>query len=218
MALERLWGPGPAASGVCKFDSSNGFGLHPCHYLSLRLISPLSYGARFTNGYSEYVVPVGIGTCTESGVRPALEGGCSPRMGPPENQGTLGSPACGRRGPAGPGAVSGATASWRLHSARRGVARPGPQMCTSCSPGSRGSPPMSCPFWTDVRHNSSPSVRPGQTNGFVSDGRLPYLPLMATDACCLGIPGSPGSLCPPNHRTLSLPEMHSCFLSILRGH
>lgn len=29
-------------------------------------------------------------------------------------------------GPAGPGAVSGATASWRLHSARRGVARPGP--------------------------------------------------------------------------------------------
>ena len=84
--------------------------------------------------------------------------------------------------------------------------RPCPQMCASCSPVSRGSPPMYCPFWTDVRYDSSPSVRPGQTNGFVSDGRLPYLPLMGT-------PGTPGSLCPLTHRTFSLPEMHSCFRS-----
>lgn len=55
-------GPGPAASGVCKFDLSSGFGLYPCLYLSLRLISPSRPMAGLQTGFLRKGVPVGLGT------------------------------------------------------------------------------------------------------------------------------------------------------------
>lgn len=94
-------GPGPAVSEVCKFDWSSGFGLHPCPYLPLRLISPSSYGG-FTNGHPENAVPLGLGTWHR------IRRGSSPPEGTHcvwacghGNRGTLGAPACGRPGPPG---------------------------------------------------------------------------------------------------------------------
>lgn len=88
-------------------------------------------------------------------------------------------------------------------------------MCAGLGPASRrhGPPPENCPFWKNVPFDFSLSMRPGQTNGFVSDQRLPYLPLKDTYAHCLGISGTRPSLCPLTHRTFSLPEMHSPLLS-----
>lgn len=43
--------PGHAASGVCEFASSRGFGLHSCPFSSLRLISPSHPTAGLQTGF-----------------------------------------------------------------------------------------------------------------------------------------------------------------------
>lgn len=78
-------GPEPTACGICKFDSSSGFGLHP--YLSLCLISPSQPTAGWQTGFLRigllWVSALGIGpSAAPAPGRVLAEGGRG-------NQGTL---------------------------------------------------------------------------------------------------------------------------------
>lgn len=114
-------------------------------------------------------------------------------------------------GPSGRGAVSGATASWRLHSARRGVARPGP--AHRCMPASvaclgttgrlLGTALSGQTFWTIPHHlrGQNKPMALCQTKG---------CPTCPDGHGCFS--GTPRALWHWTHRAFSLPEMHSPLL------
>lgn len=183
--------PGHAASGVCEFASSRGFGLHSCPFSSLRLISPSHPTAGLQTGF----LRMGLLWVSAPGTGPGISAifwrevaaagagtrerrllvlGPQPEVaGPPVQEQFQDPPLVG---------------ACTLPAAEL----PG-QRCTDvrqlpcpCSEAQRAAS-KSCPFWTDVPHDSSPFVwlRLGKTNGFVSDRRLPFLPLMEADAFLL---------------------------------